>query len=143
MLLFSKTIVSSKDFFQFEKDIRTLLGCDSTYCALFQSADYIELKLLIRTQLRQKSTVSKPFILYIPKTSYSIQLQDDYQTLMVIDNMHMLETSTEKNHDSESSCQQDIKRQKLEKHHETQLFDKFTNKLFSSRGESFSSTTNG
>jgi hypothetical protein len=131
MQLFSKTIASSKDFFQFEKEIRTLLGCDSTYCAFFQSADYIHLKLLIRSQLRQKPAISKPFVLYIPKTSYSIQLQDDYQTLLVFDN---LQTLDDESTCEESSCERDVKRPKIERH-DTHLFDKFTNKLFLSRGE--------
>jgi len=139
-LLLSKTINYSKDFFEFESEIRKLIGCDSTYCALFQSADYIELKFLVQSVLRRKQLLDSNFsrVLYIPRTSYVIHLMDDNKTFIVKDQYDDLM----KNVSEKQNMEPDTKKIKLDVDQDSQkcLFEKFTNKLFSSRGNSVRDT---
>jgi len=161
-LPFITTIKSMKDFLTFEREIRILLGCDSTYCSLFQTADYVELKMLIRKHLslvrkgaqRSSSSCSSDnsaaiTTIYIAKTNYSISLLEDCQTLVVRlsdlppivtrssaaeeDDFQDVHSTTATVDDTQQQPPPTKKTKVAAAHCQDVLFDKFANKLFSSR----------
>lgn len=91
---FSFTVETSRDFLTFEKKIREFLGCDGLYCSFFQSAEYINLKNVVRMALLQTNheassarlhTNNESVVIPIPRTSLIITLLHDCQTLMIKD----------------------------------------------------------
>jgi len=89
---FSFVIEDNKDFLKFEKIMRDMLGCDGFYCAFFQSAEYINLKHVVRMHSVQSKIKARSeekeccsLVVPIPKTSIIIILLSDRKTLVIRD----------------------------------------------------------
>lgn len=99
-LPFSFTIEKQSDFIQFERQIRTLLGCSSGFCALFQNTDYIDMKFKVKRALQKTAFHSKRDensdgiqMLHIPRTNYFMCLLDNHQTFVVKESASVVDTN--------------------------------------------------
>jgi hypothetical protein len=86
-----------RDLLEFEKIVREIMGCDSSFCSLFQCVEYIQMKNLIKMNISSCSSQQEKkdmdvydiqwdnpmFVLPIPRTSLIMYLLNDHRTLCI------------------------------------------------------------
>lgn len=88
LLPFSFSFQKVNDFLVFEKKIRKLLDCQSSFCSFLQSTNYKLLKFYIQNKLNNPQCDNYSIaqrVFYIPNTSYILCLLDNNSTVILFE----------------------------------------------------------
>ena len=83
MSIYKIKIANVKDFLELEKQIRFFSGCEGSFCAFLQSADYAQMRFFIQSHLRNMILSDIHRVVPIPKTEWLLILQEDNRTIHI------------------------------------------------------------